>query len=93
MKIYFKHCKLADKEHTTNKRQYAHTFHYNDGRICVANAFYILPIRLRLGILLHELGHLLGAIKELEADRLINKVYGISIKRINTKYGDNLETI
>ncbi len=39
MKVYIKHCKLADKEHRASKRQYAHVFHHRDSRICVADAF------------------------------------------------------
>ncbi len=55
--------------------------------------FYRLPAKIRLGVIFHELGHLLGAIGELKADKLANKTFGIAIKRINSKYGKNLESL
>lgn len=96
LKIKIKHCKLADDEHKyMGKRQYAHVFHYNnDKHICVAKAFFKLPKRFQIGLVIHEIGHLFGAVGESQADKLGSKICGIKIYREdNPKYGNNLETI
>lgn len=85
-------CALADEDHKQTKRYYAHTYH-KEGVICVAGAFYRLPVNYRLGILLHELGHLAGAEGEDEADILAEEMTGIPIRRINSRFGENLESI
>lgn len=87
------HCKQADEDHKISKRQYAHVGHRSWNKICVAKAFFALPRKIRLGLLLHELGHIFGADGEKESDDLAYKIFGIKIKRINTKYGNNLESI
>lgn len=93
MVIKVRHCKQADEDHRLSKRQYAHVGHKSWNIICVAKAFYRLPYKIRLGLLLHELGHIFGADGELEADRLAFKLFGIKVKRKNTEYGKNLETV
>ena len=92
MSIYIEHCKIADKHHKQDKRNYAHTYHYAD-TICIAKAFNRLPDNFKWGIILHELGHLAGAHKEPEADKLAYELYGIRIYRVDSKYGNCLETI
>lgn len=93
-KVYIEHCLLADKQHKISKRQYAHVFHKpKDNIICVAKAFYSLPYRFKMGLILHELGHLAGATGEKQADKLATELFGIEVKREDSKYGDNLETI
>lgn len=90
--IRIKLCKDADAEHHKSERQYAHVGH-RKGTICIAYAFNRLPLKLQLGILLHELGHLAGAEGEDEADRLATKLFGVKVKREDTEYGAKLETV
>ena len=85
-------CLEADKEHEEAQRQYAHTGHYG-GIVCVANAYFDLPPRIRVGILLHEFAHVAGAEGEREADRLAKVLFGIEIRRVDTEYGEDLEMI
>lgn len=85
-------CKRADKEHEQSIRQYAHTQHYKE-TICLSQAFYKLPLELKVGIILHEIGHLLGEKNERRADEVIEEIFGISIHRVDTRYGKNLESI
>lgn len=92
LKVRVRHCKDADRDHRTSIRQYAHVGHRKNV-ICVAKAFYKLPEKIRAGLVLHELGHLAGATGEKQADRLATKLFGIKVKRVNSKYGRNLETI
>jgi hypothetical protein len=96
IRIEIRHCPLADAEHRyMGKRQYAHVFHYDSNKIiCVAKAFYKLPYRFKMGLIIHEIGHLFGAVDELKADRLGSRIVGVKVYRENhPKYGDNLETI
>ena len=88
--LNIRHCKLADDEHRRSKRQYAHVGHYKR-TVCVADAFYELPREYRIGILVHEVGHLLGAIDEEEADVLGIRATGIPIVRVDSIYGKNLQ--
>lgn len=92
-KIMIKHCKQADKEHKASLRQYAHVGHIKGNVICVAKAFIGLPKKFKLGLIGHELGHWAGAIEEKEADKVGSKIIGMKIKRIDSKYGLNLEVI
>ena len=96
IKIKVIHCPLADDEHKyMGKRQYAHVFHHNDNRrVCVAKAFFKLPKRFQMGLIIHEIGHLFGAIRERDADILGSEICGIEIYREDhPKYGNNLETV
>jgi len=87
-------CSKADKEHRASKRQYAHVFH-RDGIICVSRAFWKLPERLRLAILLHEAGHVLAGPRggELAANRAAERYSGIPIEYRSCKHGEELESI
>lgn len=85
-------CPEANKEHRDSPRQYAHTHHYSN-TICLARAFYTLPKKHKLGIILHELGHLAGAEGEDEADAVASRLFGVSISRVDSEWGDNLEAI
>ena len=93
MRVYVKHCRIADKEHKASRRQYAHVGHKGLRTICVSSHFYALPQKHKTGIILHELGHIFGADGEKEADKLASELFGIKVKRTNTKYGHNLETV
>ena len=85
-------CREADAEHRKSIRQYAHTMHYPN-TICIADAFYDLPEKHKIGIVLHELGHLMGAEAEDDADNIIWEVFQIKLYRKHSRYGRNLETV
>jgi len=55
------YCLEADREHEESERQYAHvTPEHGFNTVCVAHAFDDLRTPYQLGILVHEIGHLLG---------------------------------
>jgi len=87
-------CPLANQEHQHSHRQYAHVFHY-DRLVCVAKAFWDLPERIRLAILLHEVGHILAGepAGEKAANNAIERASGIDIQYRDSEWGENLEWI
>lgn len=87
-------CDLANKEHEDSLRQYAHTFHRSD-YICLATEFFELPIDYAMGILAHEVGHLLSGSNssELEADHAVMRKLGVTIHYMDSKFGDSLQTL
>ena len=85
-------CKEAEEEHDGNVRQYAHTMHHPN-TICLSRAFYRLLSHHKLGILLHELGHLAGAVGEREADQLAQEMFGVKVRRVSTRWGEELESV
>lgn len=88
------HCSDADKDHKKRKRQYAHTWHRDNKTICVAEAFFGLPIEHQAGLIAHEIGHLLMGPyyhEEYEADLAAMEVFGIAIRYKTSKYGDFLQ--
>ena len=87
-------CKDVQEEHRKSKRQYAHVFHI-PGQVCLADEFEQLPEKNRLGILMHELGHIIaGPSKgELAANRAAENAFGILIKYGRSKHGQDLEYI
>jgi hypothetical protein len=93
LRVHIEHCSDADYEHARSIRQYAHTFHRGPDVICVAKAYFGLPPHLRAGIFLHELGHLAGGDSEDDADVLAEFLSGIRIRRIDTQYGRDLESV
>jgi len=91
--IIVRHCKEADKEHNYSCRQYAHTYHYNN-IICVAKEWFNLPLKNQMGLIAHEVGHLLvnkKHHKEQEADRQANKFFGIKVRYKTFRYGRRLQ--
>jgi hypothetical protein len=52
-------CPLVEREHRESRRQYAHVFHI-ENQVCCARAIADLPEKYRLGILMHELGHIMA---------------------------------
>ena len=90
MKIRILPCHIADEEHTSSGRQYAHTFHYPN-TVCVAHAFWSLPDSHFFGVLAHEIGHIISKGGENAADNIMLKKYGIRIKYASTDYGDFLQ--
>lgn len=97
MSIIIRRCALADREHKESERQYAHVHHAKGKNIiCVAGAWVMLPLQSEMGLIAHELGHLLAGDKEHtedEADRLGNKFFSVTIKYKNTIYGDRLQYV
>lgn len=88
-----KKCSQADREHNDSTRQYAHTYHHNNV-ICIAKAWKDLSIDHQIGILAHEIGHLLlrgTDHSESEADIIANKFFDIHIRYKNSKYGNDLQ--
>lgn len=91
--IKLRHCREVDEDHKRSCRQYAHTYHYKD-TICVAKAFDKLPIQHKLGLIVHEVGHILvgkANHKESQADREANKYFGVRILYKDSKYGKRLQ--
>jgi len=91
--IKLRHCKEVDEEHKHSCRQYAHTYHYRN-TICVAESFYKLPISYQLGLIAHEVGHILvgrASHKESQADKEANKFFGIKVLYRDSKYGKRLQ--
>jgi hypothetical protein len=94
MRVYWKHCRIAQRDHEENRRQYAHTFHY-PGTICLAREFWELPKEFRDGILLHEIGHMLAGPEgtEAEATEAAERFFGVEIRYVDSPYGKNLERL
>lgn len=91
-----KPCPLADEEHENSLRQYCHTNHYKN-TICYAEAFKDLPIYHQMGLLAHEIGHLIMLAKgkerhfEPQADKAIEDLLGIKIRYRSGEYGEDLQ--
>lgn len=87
-------CSICDKEHERNVRQYAHTYHFAN-TICLSRAFRSLPMEHKIGVLLHEIGHLLAGPNGTEerANELIYETLGIRIWYVNSPYGEHLEYV
>lgn len=92
--ITVRQCRLADKEHRHSLRQYAHVHHVKDNVICIAEAWADLPISNMMGLIAHEVGHLLMGEtdhSEDEADDAGNKFFRVKIKYRDDRYGDSLQ--
>ena len=93
MKVEWRFCKAVEAEHKRNRRQYAHTFHY-ENTICLCRDFWELPKENRDGILLHELGHLMaGGGTEDEANEAALEELGARIAYEDGPYGRQLEQL
>jgi 3-dehydroquinate synthase class II len=94
--IIVRYCKEADEDHAKKLRQYAHTYHYKND-VCVTKAFKVLPLEIQMGLIAHEVGHLLAGHTdhtEAEANRLANKFFGIRMHyRDFSMYGEHLEVL
>jgi hypothetical protein len=92
--VYWRHCRIAQRDHREHRRQYAHTFHYPN-TICLAKEFWGLPKPYRDGILLHEIGHMLVGPEgtEKEATAAAEEFYGVEIDYVDSPYGRNLERL
>lgn len=87
-------CPIAQADHKKSKRQYAHTFHRKN-TICICKQFLLLPKRNQIGILCHEVGHLIAGPRanEEQADIAANGFFRIRIKYRDSKYGKNLQYV
>lgn len=75
-------CSVANEDHLAEDRSFMHTFH-EDHQVCVASrGMERLDVPHAVGILLHEMGHLLLGIEaeEIEIDVVIVDVLGIQIQ-------------
>jgi hypothetical protein len=84
-------CPLVEREHREARRQYAHVFHIAN-QVCVARAIAELPEKYRLGILMHELGHIMAGPKGSE-EAANNAVFEQTGIRIYYGGNSNLEFI
>ena len=91
--ISIKRCSNANTDHKISRRQYAHTYHLVNV-ICIADEFVTLPFETQMGILAHEVGHLLigkNNHEEKEADKVANKFFKINIQYKDSLYGNDLQ--
>ena len=94
MKIKFYSCAKAERDHKASKRQYLHTKHFKGNVVCYAKEFFELPFNHRMALLAHEVGHLLGAKDEDQADTLAGEHFGIKIYYQDTiTWGKDLEWV
>lgn len=88
-------CPSAERDHRRELRSYAHVGHRR-GVLCVARAFYRLPLGHRLGLIVHEVGHLElqgRPHSELQADQAAFRRYGIRVQYRNTRWGRHLQWV
>ncbi|MFH1399000.1 MAG: M48 family metalloprotease [Candidatus Woesearchaeota archaeon] len=89
--LKIKLCRIAEKEHRSSRRQYAHVNHL-PGVICVSKSIWELPDSHLSGVLAHEIGHLFASNwSEEAADKATNKMFGITILYASTDFGENLQ--
>lgn len=92
--VTIRQCRGAGIEHNKSLRQYAHTYHIKGDVVCVTAAWKTIPIEYQMGLIAHEIGHLLaGNVEhpEKEADRLAQMFFGIRIRYRNSSYGKRLQ--
>jgi hypothetical protein len=95
-KVIVRRCILADREHDISTRQYAHVHHVDGRVICVAGSWITLPLETEMGLIAHEVGHLIAGKNhkehsEAEADKVANKFFKITILYRDTTYGNRLQ--
>lgn len=91
--IKIRHCKEVNADHKRSCRQYAHTYHYKN-TVCISESFWGLPVSYKLGLIAHEIGHILvGKInhKEQEADKQANRFFGIKVLYRDSVHGKRLQ--
>jgi len=94
MKIKLRGCKIVEEKHKKNLRSYLHVGHYKGNVICYAKEFFELPFNHRMALLAHEVGHILGAKDEDQADTLAEEYFGIKMYYQDTvTWGKDLEWV
>jgi len=76
-------CPLADSDHWDVWRVHAHVGH-EPNAICLCHDFEGLPDPCKIGILLHEYGHLFGGNSDAEADLWVEEELGIDLDYVET---------
>jgi hypothetical protein len=95
MKYDIKACALANAEHKHCKRSYAHVFH-KPGVICVAGHLFAASENVWLGVILHEVGHIIlegQEHTEQDADKAVEVDSRVKIHRRDTEEGKNIEWV
>lgn len=72
-------CSVVEHDHENDPRVFAHVFHRRGKTICLCRDFAKLPLGHKIGILLHEIGHLMSNGGESEADLWVQDNLGIDI--------------
>lgn len=72
-------CRLVREDHKEDPRVYAHVFHRQGNAICICPAFDRLRLEHKIGILVHEIGHLMSKGGEAEADLWVQENMGVDI--------------
>jgi hypothetical protein len=73
-------CADVEKDHKEDPRVYAHVFHKPNKTMCLSRAFDKLPLGHKLGVMLHEIGHLMTNSGEAEADLWVDDTLNINIE-------------
>ena len=77
-------CDDLESVHEEIPRVHAHVFHYPDV-VCVVRDFELLPDEHKVGILLHEFGHILAPSEhDADADLWVEEFCGIDVEYVDT---------
>jgi len=76
-------CPEVEADHKESWRVHAHTLHH-PATICLAKAFEDLADEHKIGIMLHEFGHIYGGPGEADADLWVSDELGIDIDYVET---------
>lgn len=76
----FRKCKLAERDHAEDPRVFAHVFCRRAGTICLCKDFDLLPLGHQIGIIIHEIGHLMSKGGEAEADLWVQDNLDVDIE-------------
>ena len=71
-------CPLVERDHSADSRVYAHVFH-REWVICFCKAYSELSLPHQVGVMLHEIGHVMSNGGEAEADLWVDEQMGIDI--------------
>ncbi|HEC61337.1 MAG TPA: hypothetical protein ENI27_03685 [bacterium] len=76
-------CSDLEESHRQIPRVHAHVFHI-PMTICVTESIEGLSDEHKIGILLHEMGHIYGGYDDADADLWVQDALGIDIAYVNT---------
>ena len=78
------HCIELEATHEEIPRVHAHVFHH-DGVICLVQDFELLADEHKIGIILHEFGHIFApSMHDSDADLWVESFCGIDIDYVDT---------